>query len=301
MVAIPYVVKNRTLMKEGEANGIFYPGKVLENGVAWLKEEIAEDDLEFKNRDSLFYDHDDSCANWLGEVRKIRYDTKEKQIIGDLWIVDRDAADKLDYMIQNDDSKWGISPRLKVLENEKGEVIAFKPKSWAFVLRPAGGKELMLAEEDDFEEDEDEIIFSDLEEDGEGEPVTLLKMEDEEQYALGIVLKPDEPDAHDHSYSGKAIREGARKFWTDYNVMLVEHRDRRGKMPNLFDEKTIEGYSDIQVVDSLVLPHDTVICGRLLPADTWIAGVKVYNSEAWEKIKNGELNGFSIGALGIEE
>lgn len=297
-VKIPYIVKGAVLIKEGEANDIFYPGSVLKTALGWLKEDIAEDDLEFRNRDSLFYDHDDSCAVWLGEVRNYHYDDEKKQLIGDLWIVDHDAAEKLDYMSKQDESKWGISPRLAVKQNENKEVIEIKPKSWAFVLYPAGGKELMLSEGDEYEEDE--FVFSDLEEEDSQESVALLKTEEEEQYALGIVLKPDEPDAHGDTYSGKAIREGARKFWTEYNIMLIQHRDREGRMPDLKKEEQFKGYPGVQIVDSFVLPHEMIICGRLLPADTWLAGIKAHNLDIWQKIKKGELNGFSIGGLGIE-
>ena len=246
----------------------------------------------------MFYDHDDSCAEWLGEVRNYRYDEEKKQLIGDLWIVDRDCAEKVDYMNKQDESKWGISPRLAVKQNEEKEVMEIKPKSWAFVLHPAGGKELMLAEEDEWEEDE--FVFSDLEEDEGTEPVALLKMEEEEQYVLGIVLKPDELDAHGDSYSGKAIRNGARQFWTEYNTMLVQHRDREGRLPDLLREEWIKGHPGVQVVDSFVLPHEMIVCGRLLPADTWLAGAKVYDNDTWQKIKRGELNGFSMGALGVK-
>jgi hypothetical protein len=301
MIKIPYVVKGRTLMKEGKANEIFYSGKVLEDAVGWLKQELPEEDLEYKNRDSLFYDHDDSCGVWLGEVRNYRYDEEKKQIVGDLWVIDRDAAEKLDYMIQNDDSKWGISPKLQVSQSEKGEVLAIRPKSWAFVLHPAGGKELMLAEKDEYDEDE-EFVFSDLEEDEEKAPVALLKMEEEEQYVLGVVVTPDIPDAHGDTYSGQAIKNGAHLFWTDYNKVFVEHRDREGKMPGDLRKPDIvlNGYKDIQVVDSFVLPHEMVICGRLLPADTWLAGLKIYNPAVWQKVKEGKLNTFSLGGYGIE-
>lgn len=287
-------------MQETEANNIFYSATVLEEAIGWLKTELAEEDLEFRNRNSLFYDHDDGCAAWLGEVRNYRFDKETKQLIGDLWIVDRDCAEKMDYQIEQMDQRlWGISPRWVVAQDkETNAVTQVRPKSWALVLHPAGGKELML--EDETEEEDEELVYADLEEE-DPETSILLKMDEEERYVLGIVLNPETPDAHGDTYSGKAIREGAHEFWLKYNTALIQHRDELGRMPDLRKEGAIQGYPGVQIVDSFVLPEAMIVMGRMLPADTWLVGSKVYNDEAWLNIKNGKLTGYSIGALGMHE
>jgi hypothetical protein len=306
MVKIPLIVKDRVLMKEGEANGLFYPGEVLQEAVEWLKKPLPDDDehLAYRNRDSLFYDHDDSCETWLGEVRNYRYDPETKQIRGDLWIVDQDCADKIHYMLEQkkDQTYWGISPRLTVVQDKDNRsVVSIRPKSWALVLHPAGGKELMLSDDlNDIDSSDDELVFADLEDD-EHYGTDLLKMDEDKHYVLGIVLKPDTPDSHGDSYSPEAIEEAAHEFWREYNAALVQHRDQYGRLSDVRSPNPLRNYPGVHIVDSIVLPHDTMICGRWLPAKTWLAGALIENPDIWQKVKEQKLTGFSIGGVGIED
>ena len=99
-VEIPYVIKDRLILKEGIANGIFYPGEELEPCVAVLNEKPDPEDVEARKRTSLFWDHDDECKNWLGEVKNFRWDNEQRAIIADIHLVDRVAADKTYYQLE---------------------------------------------------------------------------------------------------------------------------------------------------------------------------------------------------------
>ncbi len=157
-IEIPYIVKDRLILKEGTANGIYYSGEELEPCVAVLNEKPDPEDVEARKQTSLFWDHDDECKNWLGEVKNFRWDEEQRAIIGDLYFVDKVAAEKTHYQLEISEdklSRWGISPRVKINEQD-GRATDISFVSQAIVLDPAGGPKLMLEKDktlDDMYED----------------------------------------------------------------------------------------------------------------------------------------------------
>ena len=129
------VLKNRLVMREGEHNGVFYSWEELKNAIATGE------------GGSLFYDHDDSASNWVGDIRNLKADDLKKSIFGDIHIVDLVAAKKLRY-----GAKWGISPTIdaeKIVRD--GKKLAFDPKflSFSLVLRPAVRETMLNSENRD--------------------------------------------------------------------------------------------------------------------------------------------------------
>lgn len=145
-IKIPYIIKDRIILKEGVANGIFYPGEELEPCVEILNEEPDSEDVEARKRTSLFWDHDDACKNWLGEAKNFRWDAEAKAIRADIYLVDEDAAKKTHYQLKEKLSRWGISPRVRIDEQD-GRAAGIRFVSLALVLDPAGGPTLMLDKE----------------------------------------------------------------------------------------------------------------------------------------------------------
>jgi len=159
-IEIPYIIKNRIILKEGIANGIFYPGEELEPCVAVLNEKPDPEDVEARKRTSLFWDHDDACKNWLGEIKNCHWDTEQKAIVADIYLVDKSAAEKTHYQLEISDdglSRWGVSPRVKINEQD-GRATNISFVSQALVLDPAGGPKLMLEKDKDSEEE----LYEDL-------------------------------------------------------------------------------------------------------------------------------------------
>ncbi|MBA7496403.1 hypothetical protein ES702_07011 [subsurface metagenome] len=145
-IKIPYIIKDRIILKEGIANGIFYPGEELEPCVPVLSAEPDSEDVEARKRSSLFWDHDDACKNWLGEAKNFRWDSEAKAIRADIYLVDEDAAKKTHYQLKEGLSRWGISPRVRIDEKD-GRAVNIQFISLALVLEPAGGPKLMLEQE----------------------------------------------------------------------------------------------------------------------------------------------------------
>lgn len=157
-IEIPYIIEDRVLLKEGVANGTFYPGEELEPQVEVLNEKPDPEDVKARNRTSIFWDHDDACKNWLGEIKNFRWDAVGKAVIGDIYLVDEDAAKKTHYQLQQDMSRWGISPRIRINE-EDGKATRIQFVSFALVMEPAGGPRLMLERTKDVEDE----LYTDLE------------------------------------------------------------------------------------------------------------------------------------------
>lgn len=145
-IEIPYIIKNRVLLKEGKANGIFYPGEEIEPNVETLNEKPNMEDVQGRNRTSIFWDHDDACKNWLGEIKNFHWDSVAKTLLGDIYLVDEDAAKKTHYQLKEDMSRWGISPRVRIDEKD-GRATNIRFVTFALVMEPAGGPKLMLEQE----------------------------------------------------------------------------------------------------------------------------------------------------------
>ncbi|GAI76736.1 unnamed protein product, partial [marine sediment metagenome] len=161
-IEIPYIIKDRIILKEGVANGLFYPGEELEPCVAVLNEKPDPEDVEARKRTSLFWDHDDACKNWLGEIKNCHWDAEQKAIVADVYLVDKSAAEKTHYQLEISDdklSRWGISPRVKINEQD-GRATDIRFVSQALVLDPAGGPKLMLEKDKSEEENQSEKPYA---------------------------------------------------------------------------------------------------------------------------------------------
>jgi len=126
---VPYIIKNKLLMKEG-----------LFNGVNYSKNEIVRKYSEADGA-QLFLDHKDTAGegalNWVGSVAKPQWTTGElgEGMYGDLIIIDKPSAQKLAA-----GAKWGISPTIDFEKNLDGKNIHATDllwKSFSFVINPA--------------------------------------------------------------------------------------------------------------------------------------------------------------------
>lgn len=137
-----YIAKEKTILKAGWANGIYYSPEVVR--------EMAEMAAASGEAFSVYYDHDDATQNWLGEVKDIRFVVDTNRAVGDFYIVDPACAQKLQYHEEEGGGYWGVSPKLWIdtgLEDGKEKAVKAELRSVALVLNPAGGKELMLEQD----------------------------------------------------------------------------------------------------------------------------------------------------------
>jgi hypothetical protein len=113
--------------------------------------------------------------------------------------------------------------------------------------------------------------------------VPIAKASVEEQTVTGVVLQPEVTDAQGDIYSSDVIRKAAHKFLSNYNKATklgLQHKNFKKQ----FD-----------LVESYTAPQSLILNGKTIKQGAWIMTVKVLDSKIWEKVKKGEITGFSIG------
>lgn len=255
------ILKDRVLLREGKANGLFYDFKEIAPLAAILNETPPSDQPDEANRDSLFLDHGDGITTWVGLVKDFKTDEKEKALRGDVHIVDSDLAEKIQFQIDEGRARFGISPRL-LIDRDGEKARKLKMRSFSLVLNPAGGEELMLWS---------------------GE---VLKIDDAKRLVLGPVLIPDETDLQNEFMTKEEIEKTAHGFFKG----LIEGDSKTGEMHRIFKGR-------VEVVESYLMPCDGIVNGKTVRKGTWMMNVHIPGDEEWGKVKKGIYRGFSVGGV----
>ncbi len=114
--------------------------------------------------------------------------------------------------------------------------------------------------------------------------------EEEERFILGIVLEPNDgadgaplaPDTQGDIYSREDIRRAAHGFMEKYRVLGLEHED------SLRDSQAV-------ILESYLAPVAFKLNGQSVRAGTWLLAERILDDDLWKRIKDGELNAYSIG------
>jgi hypothetical protein len=117
----------------------------------------------------------------------------------------------------------------------------------------------------------------------------MTKAEGDKQYTLGAMYIPDQLDAHDEWTDSDELQ---RAVW-DY----VRSNDRRIRLQHDRDIVAGEWVEVMSFPYELTVPMQTmssIPINHTYPANTVFLGV-IWEDWAWEKIKNGEILGYSIG------
>ena len=116
--------------------------------------------------------------------------------------------------------------------------------------------------------------------------IPICKVEDEQRNVTGIVLEPNEVDAHNDFERPETIRQAAHSFLARFN------KDTQlGLMHKVF------GAIGVELVESFIAPVDFDLNGRAIKKGTWIMTVHVVSDSVWKDIKDGKITGFSIGGV----
>jgi hypothetical protein len=132
--------------------------------------------------------------------------------------------------------------------------------------------------------------------------LAILKTK-EERFVLGVVLEPNDgddgapfdPDTQRDIYSDEEIRQSCHKFMEDFrNVGLMHRTLVNGKVAIL------ESY--ISPIDFWVTLDGETFSAKPKDAKaehvrkgTWLLGLRVKDNAMWQKVKDGEIDGLSIG------
>ena len=109
-----------------------------------------------------------------------------------------------------------------------------------------------------------------------------------------LIARKDEMGNLFHVYFSKeTVEKVARKFLADNNAHVtdINHDD------NIVEENTL---LESWIVEDPKMDKSTAM-GFNVPKSTWMVSYKINNKETWNKIKAGELNGFSVAGSFLEK
>lgn len=106
----------------------------------------------------------------------------------------------------------------------------------------------------------------------------------EERYILGVVLEPDSVDSQGDTISAEEIRHAAHGYMEEHGNVGLQH------------QVFVNG--KIKIIESYIAPTDFSIGDELVKAGTWLMAFRVLDDSIWQAIKDGLLDGLSIGGTG---
>jgi hypothetical protein len=104
--------------------------------------------------------------------------------------------------------------------------------------------------------------------------------------ATFVVMVPDEVDRHGDVTTEEEVRKACFNF------------NKFSRQPNLYHTSKTNTF---EFVESYIAPVDFELDSILVKKGTWLATVQVNNDNLWQMIKDGEINGLSIGAMANAE
>jgi len=130
---------------------------------------------------------------------------------------------------------------------------------------------------------------------------TILR---DEQIVSMLAIKPNTLDSQGDIWGEEAIVWAKENFNKHFKHWGVLHRDKEGRYYNLKysdEERTwADSWDDeIELINSYILSNNAVINGNSLPRGSWVIDAHIKDNELWERIKNKELNGASVGGMAI--
>ena len=129
----------------------------------------------------------------------------------------------------------------------------------------------------------------------EEEKKQVLLEKDEKHLVVGAALIPDKDiyryDGENEYYinfTKESIEKMSQDFMKEYrqNEVTLDHEDYATEITVVESWLVVDSYKD-----------KSNALGINVPEGTWMVAMKVNNIETWERIKNGELKGFSVESM----
>lgn len=143
----------------------------------------------------------------------------------------------------------------------------------SLVDRPANGRRFLIAKNGQGLEGEEFLHYG-----------RIVKVDEESHFITGIVYEPFVEDAQGNFMTDEEIRKAAHWFSKNGDKVDVQH--------------SFQGVDGVFVVENYVAPCDMEVGGEKISKGTWLMTVEVINSDVWQAVKKGKINGFSMGGFG---
>lgn len=115
----------------------------------------------------------------------------------------------------------------------------------------------------------------------------IIKRDDEKRLVYGIVYEPETKDTDNEEASAEEIEKACHEFMIDYAKVKGSHLD-------MMHEDALS-LKDAVIVECFIQPIDMTLGQQLIYKGSWMLVTKIYNDELWEGIKDGIINGYSMG------
>jgi len=129
----------------------------------------------------------------------------------------------------------------------------------------------------------------------------LAQIDDEKRILVGPALIPDKMIPRLDNETG----EEYEVFFSPETIALASERYMREERTNQHTLEHDEEIKDLTVVESWLIADPekdkASLYGFKLPAGTWMLSVKVNNEEVWNKVKEGDVRGFSIEGYFVDQ
>jgi hypothetical protein len=110
----------------------------------------------------------------------------------------------------------------------------------------------------------------------------IIERQEDKQLVTGIVMDPVNVDAFGNSIPDPELIERiAFGFMAKFQDIGTDHASKRGD-------------PELVVVESFVARGEWKIGNATVPEGAWVLTVRVMDEKTWERVKRGELNGFSL-------
>lgn len=112
----------------------------------------------------------------------------------------------------------------------------------------------------------------------------IVKTDDDNHYVTGIVYEPLTEDAHGDFMSEDEVTKAAYWFAKNGNGSDLQH--------------SFTAESGVTVVENWIAKSDFKIGNESIKKGTWLITTEITDEAIWEKIKKGEITGYSMGGKG---
>lgn len=114
-------------------------------------------------------------------------------------------------------------------------------------------------------------------------------MDEEKKRAIEVIYEPNKPDLHGDWMSEETLRKACENFNHNYF-------ETKKVKPNLFH---LQETDKVSVVKTWINEVECKIGDYIVPEGSWLGEFQYHDDTLWEKRKNMEIRGVSIGARGV--
>ena len=114
--------------------------------------------------------------------------------------------------------------------------------------------------------------------------IPIIKSETEERIVSGIVYEPGELDTDGDFSNEEEIRKAAYDFMERVQTFKVNHQGEEVQ---------------VAILENYIAPQDLTISGQPVKKGTWLMTTRVLEDKIWDKIKKGEITGYSMAGYAM--